>query len=81
MHPNFEGEPEQHGEFTRGFTPSEFAKIHRVHKHTVYAWIARGLIKALRVKVWINHRYVISCFATPPRLKSGPIPKEKDENS
>lgn len=78
VHPNFVNEPEMHHEFSRGFSPSEFARVHHVHKNTVYAWIRDGRIKTQRVKIWIRYRYQISCFAVPPVLKSGPVPRDQD---
>lgn len=79
IHPNFSNEPENFDEFRRGLHPSEFARLNKVHVNTVYRWITRGLIKAKRIKIYERHRYIISCFATNPRLKSGPIPKPRDE--
>lgn len=79
LHPNFQNEPEQYNEFARGFKPSEFAKLQKVHVNTVYRWILDGQIKAKRIKIYERHRYIVSCFAANPHLKSGPVPKPSED--
>lgn len=79
IHPNFADQPEDPREFSHGFTPRDFAKIHQVHMNTVYRWIGEGLIKAKKITIWQRHRYQISMYAVPPRLKPGPVPRPRDD--
>lgn len=68
----------EHEKVLNGFlTPMQYAIKCGVHYHTVLNWIAGNSVQFIRRQAGRDIWYLIPANAAPPKLKTGPKPKDK----